>query len=175
MQSKTAPADALREEIVANLPRLRRYCRLLAGSADDGDDLCQATVERALLHGAQFKQGTRLDSWMYRIAQNLNIDQMRRNKVRGPIVDMETAFGVVGEDGVAVVEGRSELARVAKGVATLPAEQRALIGIVILDGKSYKEASEILSIPIGTVMSRIARARAALDQALNPPLRETPR
>lgn len=167
MQRKSALDHSLRVEIVNNLPRLRRYCRLLKRSADDGDDLCQATVERALTRTDQFIQGTRLDSWMYRIAQNLHIDELRRNKVRGFAVDFDSVYDVAGEDGVAVVEGRSELAKVAKSVAALPDDQRALIGIVILDGKSYKEAAEILAIPIGTVMSRIARARATLDRSLN--------
>lgn len=168
MEQGSAPqAPDLRDGIVAILPRLRRFCMALARSRDAGDDLCQAAIERALSRSGQFVPGTRLDSWMYRIAQNIHIDQGRRRKTRGVEVDADQAIALTGDDGVRTVEGRSELARARQAMALLPDEQRAVMALVVLDGMSYKEASETLDIPIGTVMSRIARARRAIDSFLN--------
>ncbi len=154
---------AVREQIVALLPRLRRFCLALAGSADAGDDLVQSTIERALMRIEQYQAGTRLDSWMYRIAQNINIDAARARKVRGVQVDVDQLEAVVGDDGRQIVEGRSALTKARAAMASLPEDQRALMALVVLDGQSYKEAAETLAIPIGTVMSRIARARKSID------------
>jgi RNA polymerase sigma-70 factor, ECF subfamily len=159
----TPIAVDLRSDIIAILPRLRRFCMAIARGSDAGDDLCQATIERALLRADQFEQGSRLDSWMYRIAQNIMIDQARRAKTRGVEIEVDDALGLVGDDGVQIVEGRSELARARDAMAALPDEQRMLMALVVLDGKSYKDAAEILGIPMGTVMSRIARARRSID------------
>ena len=104
-------ADGLREQLVEVLPRLRSFCLALTRAQDAGDDLCQATVERALARSEQFIPGSRVDSWMYRIAQNIFIDERRRIKTRGHEVDVESAISLSGDDGVQVVEGRSDLAR----------------------------------------------------------------
>lgn len=157
----------LREQIITFLPRLRRFCLALARRPDVADDLCQATVERALARAEQFAPGSKLDSWMYKIAQNIWIDEGRRRQTRGSEVDVEQAFALVGSDGLKVVEGRSDLARARTALASLPEEQRVLITLVVLDGMSYKGAAETLGIPIGTVMSRIARARRAIDLQVN--------
>jgi RNA polymerase sigma-70 factor (ECF subfamily) len=103
---------------------------------------------------------------MYRIAQNLMIDDHRRRRTRGVEVDVDTQFALHGEDGVAVVERRSDLARARAAMAALPDDQRVLMALVVLDGKSYREAADILEIPLGTVMSRIARARRAIDRTM---------
>lgn len=164
MESSDAPLPVdLRREIVTILPRLRRFCLALSRNQDAADDLCQATIERALSRADQFITGTRLDSWMYRIAQNLHIDQSRRNRTRGVQVDVDYAVGLTGDDGRQVVEGRSDLARAKAAMAQLPEDQRTLLALVVLDGMSYREAADVLAIPIGTVMSRIARARRAID------------
>ncbi len=166
MAEEGANTADLRDQIVALVPRLRRFCMAVAKGQDAGDDLLQATVERALLKADQFKTDTRLDSWMYRIAQNIFIDQMRAAKTRGREMAMEDAFAVIGDDGLQIVEGRSDLARAQAAMAALPDEQRVLMALVVLDGYSYKDASEMLGIPMGTVMSRIARARRAIDASL---------
>jgi RNA polymerase sigma-70 factor, ECF subfamily len=153
----------LRSEIVAILPRLRRFCMAIARDGDAGDDLCQATIERALSRAEQFQIGTRLDSWMYRIAQNILIDSARRKRTRGVEIEADDSLGLVGDDGVQIVEGRSDLARARAAMAALPDDQRTLLALVVLDGMSYKDAAETLDIPIGTVMSRLARARRAID------------
>lgn len=164
---KDGDADDLRGQIITILPRLRRFCMALAKGQDAGDDLCQATIERALSKADQFITGTRLDSWMYKIAQNIHIDQIRRLKTRGHEIDVDEAANLRGDDGVQIVEGRSDLAKARAAMAALPDEQRTLIALVVIDGKSYREASEILDVPIGTVMSRIARARRSIDIQVN--------
>lgn len=155
-----------RGQLVALLPRLRRFCAGLTRNGDAGDDLCQATIERALSQAHRFEPGTRLDSWMYRIARNLQIDTVRRRRTRGVELDIDEAFDLAGDDGVAIVERRSDLSAVETALAGLPADQRALVTLVIIDGQSYRDAASILDIPIGTVMSRLARARRAIDTAV---------
>ncbi len=167
VRNNAAPDGDVKKRIVAFLPRLRRFCFALARSDDKGDDLMQATVEKALNRLDQWQTGTSLESWMFRIAQNTHIDDIRASARRGQHVDVESAMELVGDDGRQIVEGRSELARARAAMATLPEEQRAALALVVLDGQSYAEAAQILEIPIGTIMSRIARARAAIDRQLN--------
>lgn len=157
----------LRNDLVAVLPRLRRFCFALTGNRDDADDLCQAAIERALSKAALFREGTRLDSWMYRIAQNLNIDAARKRATRGHEVPVEDALHLVGNDGARETEVRSDIECVREAMKNLPDEQRAVLACVALDGMSYKETAAALDIPMGTVMSRLARARVALDRALH--------
>ena len=153
--------------IVEMLPRLRRFAYALTGDLDRADDLVQEACVRALANAAQWQAGTRLDSWMYRIAQNCWFDQMRAKKVRGEVVDIETYTHLVGTDGRDVVEHRQSLAVVSAKLSQLPQDQQILVGLICIDGLSYKEAAEALNLPMGTVMSRLARARSALSQALN--------
>lgn len=166
MADGTAVTEAMRSAIVAALPRLRRFCQAMAGNPDDGDDLMQATVERALSRHTQFEPGTRVDSWMYRIAQNLHIDGARSRQRRGVSVPIEDLPERIGEDGRAVVEGRSELAMAQRALAQLPEDQRAAFVLVVIEGLSYREAADTLEVPIGTIMSRIARARGRIGEAL---------
>ncbi len=151
-----------RLQIVEFLPRLRRFSQALTGDRDKGDDLVQETCARALSRADQWEPGTRLDSWMFRIAQNIWLDQRRAHKVRGDAVDIDEAYDVAGEDGREVVESRLTLIEVSRGIAQLPADQQVIIALICVDGLSYKEAADVLEVPIGTVMSRLARARRAL-------------
>jgi len=152
--------------MVELLPRLRRFVVALTGDLDQADDLVQEACMRALSRVEQWQPGTRLDSWMYRIAQNLWLDRMRAKKVRGEQVDVESAEALAGPDGRVVVESRLTLNAVSAAMAQLPDEQRLLIALVCIDGLSYKEAAEITETPIGTVMSRLARARRELHARL---------
>lgn len=167
MHSNNGPPVDVKARIIAFLPRLRRFCMALTGSHDQCDDLLQQTVERALARIGQWQAGTSLESWMFRIAQNLHIDQIRSDGRRGQQVDLDQLADVSGEDGRTITEARSELARAQAAMAALPDEQRILMALVVIDGRSYKEASEIMGLPIGTVMSRISRARHAIDLYLN--------
>ena len=103
---------------------------------------------------------------MYRIARNLQIDTVRRHRTRGIELDIDDAFDLVGDDGVAIVERRSDLSSIETALASLPEDQRALVTLVIIDGQSYRDAASMLEIPIGTVMSRLARARRAIDRSV---------
>lgn len=168
-RSGPAAPPEVRDRIVELLPRLRRFCLALTGSPDLGDDLAQTTVERALARIGQWQEGTRLDSWMFKIAQNAHIDSARAGRRRGVAVGVEALDQVAGEDGRAVAEGRSELRRALDAIGSLPDDQRAVMALVVIDGQSYREAAEALGIPVGTVMSRLARGRAAVDQLVNAP------
>jgi RNA polymerase sigma-70 factor (ECF subfamily) len=153
--------------MVEFLPRLRRFCIAVAGGVDAGEDLMQATVERALARADQWREDSRVDSWMFKIAQNINIDQIRARRTRGVAVELDEIGGRAGVDGREVVEERSELGAALAAMRELSEDQRTLMALVVLDGRSYKEAAEILDIPIGSVMSRLARARQAIDRKLN--------
>lgn len=158
--------DEFRHQIVEMLPRLRRFAYALTGDTDRGDDLVQETCVRALSKFDQWQPGTRLDSWLFRIAQNLWFDRIRSGKSRGVPVDIESAKDVAGEDGRRVTDGREELGIISIAFDKLPPEQRVLVALICIDGLSYKEAAELLNIPIGTVMSRLARARRDLHDAI---------
>lgn len=166
MPDGTTATESMRAAIIAALPRLRRFCHAMAASPADGDDLMQSTVEKALTHSDQFREGSRVDSWMYRIAQNLHIDRSRSARRRGTVVPVEDAYDLIGDDGRATVESRSELAAAQRALATVPEDQRAAFVLVVVEGLSYKEAAEVLDVPIGTIMSRIARARGRIERAL---------
>lgn len=159
-------SDEFQRRIVEMLPRLRRFAYSLTGDLDRADDLVQETCVRALAARGQWQAGTRLDSWMYRIAQNSWFDQTRARKVRGETVGIDAAAEIAGTDGRDVIAHRQTLSAVSSKLAELPHDQQLLVGLVCLDGLSYKEAAAALDLPIGTVMSRLARARAALAQAL---------
>lgn len=158
--------DEFRTRMVEFLPRLRRFAIALTGDLDQGDDLVQETCMRALSRVDQWQPGTRLDSWMYRIAQNLWLDRRRANKVRGEIVDVAAADLIAGSDGRDVTESRLTLDAVSTAMGHLPSEQRVLVALVCIEGLSYKEAADVAGIPIGTVMSRLARARRELHAHL---------
>jgi len=157
----------LRAELVGLLPRLRRFAYGLTGSLEDGDDLVQGACERALRRLDQFQPGTRFDSWMYRIVQNLWIDQRRARQVR-PEAGMEPADleALAVGDAERELDARLALTNVQRAVTKLPDEQRTILLLVCVEGLSYKAAAEVLEIPLGTVMSRLARARLAIGQAL---------
>jgi RNA polymerase sigma-70 factor (ECF subfamily) len=157
-----AVTNDVRGDIIQLLPRLRRFAYALAGDAARGDDLVQEGYARALAHLDQFRPGTRLDSWMYRIIRNIWLNQKRACRVRGEIVDIDDAPEPAGEDGRAVAESRMTLGRVLDALTQLPREQQELIALVCFEGVSYQEAAAILEIPIGTVTSRLARGRRAL-------------
>jgi RNA polymerase sigma-70 factor, ECF subfamily len=158
--------QAMRAAIVAALPRLRRFCRGLTGHGEDGDDLMQSTVERALGRAHQFEAGTRVDAWMFRIARNLHIDAVRAGSRRGQQIDIEEIAETSGEDGRELVENRSDLAAAERALQSVPEDQRSAFLLVVVEGLSYREAAEVLEVPVGTIMSRLARARSRIDAAV---------
>jgi RNA polymerase sigma-70 factor, ECF subfamily len=160
--------DEFRTRMVEFLPRLRRFAIALTGDLDQGDDLVQETCLRALSRVEQWQPGSRLDSWMYRIAQNLWLDRTRARRYRPELSDPDIVESVPGQDGRNVVEGRLTLEAVLDAMNDLTPEQQVLVALVCIDGASYKEAAEITGTPIGTVMSRLARARRELHERLEP-------
>jgi RNA polymerase sigma-70 factor (ECF subfamily) len=159
--------ERLRQAMLEALPRVRRFAYALTGSRVDGDDLVQAVCERALARLYQFQPGTRMDSWLFRITQRLWVERHRAERLRRPAADLDQVGDVVGEDGRKVVEARLILERVRRVVAQLPHEQRSVLALVSVDGRSYRETADSLGIPIGTVMSRLARARRRIADALS--------
>lgn len=153
-------------DLVQLVPKLRRFALGLCGNQSDADDLVQAGCERALKSAASFTEGTRMDSWMYRIIQNLWIDNRRRGKVRGAAVDPEDAGLSDSGKGARAAEDRLMLAQVRGEMDRLPDGQRAVLTLVVLEGLSYREVADVLEIPIGTVTSRLARARETLAERL---------
>ncbi|MCP5152088.1 MAG: RNA polymerase sigma factor [Chromatiales bacterium] len=152
--------------MVAVLPRLRRFAYALTGSMADGDDVVQTVCERALTRMHQYEPGTRLDSWLFRIAKNVWIDEWRRRRSAGPHQTIDDGPELAGGDLARESENRLEVESVSAAMDRLPEDQRLVLVAVCVDGMSYKEAAELLEIPIGTVMSRLARARRRLMQEL---------
>ncbi len=156
--------DALRQGIVELLPRLRRYAYALTGARADADDLLQATVERLLNKGAP--QEVNLDKWTFRVCKNIWIDEIRARNVRY----LAAASGKVGGDerldGERVIMDQIAFSEVNDAMRQLPDEQRAALSLIALEGFTYAEAAETLNAPIGTIMSRISRARKALINIL---------
>jgi len=154
------------EGMLALLPRLRRFARSLARNEADADDLCQLSIERALKSRDQWQQGTRLDAWMYRIMRNMWIDEARARTRRAATFAPEEDGLDVGDDGHEAIERNVAVGEVDRAMAKLPEEQREVIALVLVEGLAYKEAAEILDIPMGTLTSRLVRGRQALVQML---------
>ncbi|OGS49845.1 MAG: RNA polymerase subunit sigma-70 [Erythrobacter sp. RIFCSPHIGHO2_12_FULL_63_10] len=148
------------QRVLELLPRLRRFAVGLAGHPADGDDLCQMTIERALSRRDQWQEGSRLDSWMYRIMRNIWIDECRaRSRRMETFVDEEAGLSV-GSDGGQ--EALVALGDVDRAMAKLPEDQREAVLLVMVEGYSYKEAAAIVDCPVGTLNSRLVRGRDAL-------------
>lgn len=160
--------DDLRQALTAVLPRLRRFGLTLTGSAADADDLVQNTCERALKYASQLRELNRLDAWLYGIMRNLWIDEIRHRRVRRHD-DIDAASDVIGEDGQATADGRITLEAVRRTMGQLQTDYRAVLMLVCVDGLSYKEAADVLGIPVGTIMSRLSRARQDLHERLSNP------
>ncbi len=150
------------QQMVALLPRMRRFAYALTGSKADGDDLVQASCEKALRALHQWADGTRLDSWMYRIMQNAWIDQKRSQNRRAPQVTLDQVADVAGHDGREDMVSRLTLENVRRAMTDLPKDQSVVLALVAVEGLSYQEAADVLDLPIGTVMSRLARGRKRL-------------
>ena len=143
-------------EIVAHIPRLRRYARALAGDSHRADDLVQDTLERALAKFYLWRRGSDLRAWLFTIMHNVFINQLKARR--------ELALDDALADGLQSVpqSDRLELRDLAAALKQLPAEQREVLLLVGLEQLSYAEAGKALGVPIGTVMSRLSRGRERL-------------
>lgn len=158
--------DTFTDDLIACLPALRRFALSLCKRPDVADDLVQLTAERAFKARASYDEGTRLDAWLFRILRNAWIDMTRKDKTRGTELDIEDAPDAPMVDGRTVVEAKMALNEAERALETLSEDQREVLLLVCVEGLSYAEASAALEIPKGTVMSRLARGRAALAAKL---------
>ncbi|TQK07206.1 RNA polymerase sigma factor [Herbaspirillum sp. SJZ107] len=157
-------SNSLENDIAALLPRLRRFARSITFHREDADDVVQIAVERALTRSAQWEPGTRLDSWMFRIVKNAWIDEVRARARRDQLFAPEEEGEHVGDDRA---EAQQQRMAIEQALRRLSEEHRMVIGLVLVDGMPYKEAAEVLEIPMGTLTSRLARAREALQALLS--------
>ena len=157
--------DIVRNGLAEVSPRLWRYAMVLTGRRDVADDLAQSTCLRALEKAEQFQPGTHLDRWMFRIAQRIWLNELRAQTLRrgGGLVPVEDA-GLT--DDTADAETNIFVTEVLSQMNALPEAQRSTVMLVYVEGFSYREAADVLDIPIGTVMSRLSAARKSLGQAL---------
>lgn len=158
-----ASVEQVREQVVSALPRLRRFARTLARNVADADDLVQIAVERALLKFEQWRPDSRFESWMFGIVRNAWIDEVRSRRRQERVFLPEERGETVADSSNEAEATRLSLQR---ALMALPEEQREAIALVIIEGLSYKEAAGVLDIPIGTLTSRLARGREALQADL---------
>lgn len=154
------------EQVGILLPRLRRFARALTRHPQDADDLVQLAVERALTRRQQWRPESSLTNWMLTIVRNAWIDETRSRRRRDAIIaPSEDAADVAGRG----LEADIELWTIQSALERLPDEQRLAVALVLVEGLSYREAAQMLEVPIGTLTSRLARGRLALQAMLEDP------
>jgi RNA polymerase sigma-70 factor, ECF subfamily len=158
--------DHVLQQIEQEIPRLRRYARYLRREPDHADDLVQECLSRAIAKIDTWQPGTNLRAWLFVILRNCHINEIRREQRIVSIDDESPASGptltVPGSQ-----ETRVALAEVRNAYLSLSEEHREVLLLVAIEGLQYEEASAILDVPLGTVRSRLSRARQALRQALD--------
>lgn len=162
--------DGVRRDLIAFLPRLRRFALGLTGSRAEGDDLVQATCERAIRNIDRWTPGTRLDTWLFRIARNLFLNEQRSRRRRGPSVPLEPFADRYALDGERGALSGLTLRLVWLRLRELPEEQRTALLLITVEGLGYREAADVLGLPVGTVTSRLARARMTLRSLMEEPV-----
>jgi len=161
--STTEPTENIQTRIIELLPRLRRFARNLTRNPHDADDVVQIAIERALTRLDQWHRDARLDSWLFRIVRNAWIDEIRARARRDALFAPEEAGEAIG---VAAMDREVDRLSVEAAMAQLPEEQRLAVSLVLVEGLPYKEAALVLEVPIGTLTSRLARGREALQAVL---------
>lgn len=159
---KTPEADVFAIHLAAEIPRLRRFARVLASRADAADDLVQETLLRAIAARDQFAPGTNLRAWLYTILRHIRAAAARRD-ARSPFLssDITPEFAVSGGQ-----EERQAMREVAEAFQRLPAIQREALWLVVVEGLDYAEAARVIGVPAGTLRSRLSRAREALRRGI---------
>lgn len=154
--------DQVRRGVALLLPRLRRFGLALTGSREDGDDIVQAAIANALSRPSLWAPGARLDGWLFTMMQDLWRNEVRRRRTSGTKAAATIAGAEKSVDGRRVTETLLMLAQTRERFARLPDDQRIALALVVIEGLSYRDAAEQLDIPVGTLMSRLSRAREAL-------------
>ncbi len=161
-----AERSVIEREMISLLPRLRRFAMALCGARDIADDLVQETCERAITRAAQYKDGTNLDRWMFSIMSSRWKNHLRSQKVRAADSDDETLGTIVDERESVRAENRQVLSKVERAILSLPGDQRETLMLISVEGLSYREAAETMGVAMGTIMSRMSRARLTLASEL---------
>ena len=151
------------EQVGTLLPRLRRFARALTRHPQDADDLVQLAVERALTRSAQWRPDSSLTNWMLAIVRNAWIDETRSRHRRDAVLVPENEAVEVGDTGT---DRDIEWWSIQSALDGLPEEQRLAVALVLIEGLSYREAAQVMEVPIGTLTSRLARGRMALQSML---------
>jgi RNA polymerase sigma factor (sigma-70 family) len=166
-------SDALPDaELLAALPRLRRYARVLTGDSNRADDLVQDTLARAWEKRGLWRAGSDLRAWLFTIMHNVHVNQFarRRRELAESSLDADDGPAAGWEVPVRATQSdRVELAEVLMHIRRLPSEQREVLMLAAVEELSYDEIARIQGIPIGTVMSRLNRARDKLRRMLADP------
>jgi RNA polymerase sigma-70 factor, ECF subfamily len=166
-EAAIASEEDIRSGLSRELARLWRYAVVLSRQRDVADDLVQATCVRALERAGQYVVGTRLDRWLFTILHSIWLNEVRARRVR-----QGQGFADADEtlifDGVRETETHILAGQVLKQVQALPDAQRSAVFLAYVEGLSYREVAAVLDIPVGTVMSRLATARAKLAEAMGP-------
>ena len=157
----------IRDDLVAELPRLRRYARVLLRNSVSADDLVQDVLERALSRLHLFQPGTNLRAWLFTIMHNLHVNQAIR-AVKGPKTGIDNDVAESYQTAVAPAQTAGLTLRdMDRTLETLPDQQRAVVLLVGVEGLTYAETAAVLEVPVGTVMSRLARGRERLRSYMN--------
>lgn len=157
--------EQFERQLLTLLPRLRRFARSLTRDATEADDLCQNTLEKALKRRRQRRDDARLDSWMFMIMRNCWIDEQRsRRRQASRVLSAEAAD--IDQVNTAEVSDPLGAMHLHQEMDALPPEQREAAALVWVEGFSYAEAADCLQIPLGTLTSRLSRARARLIKTL---------
>jgi len=156
---------AFRQQLLAAIPRLRRYARSLVYDVQNADDLVQNTLERALGHWRQFDPCRDIVLWLLSIAHNAHLDALRRDR-RLDVLPPERLTEAM--DAMQPLDGDVGLRLdISAALERLSLDQRTALVLVLVEQLSYAEAAEVLQVPAGTVMSRVSRARVAMRQWLD--------
>jgi RNA polymerase sigma factor, sigma-70 family len=172
-EEKNIATSVVHSQLAAHLPRLWRYGLILSHSRDIAEELVQATCLRALEKSAQFTPDTSLDRWLFSILHSIWVSELRARHVRlgQGVVECEE---LIAPDPREQDDTQRRYRQIMQQVNHLPEAQRNAVFLVYVEGFSYQEAAETLSVPVGTIMSRLAAARETLAnaQSFSPPAQE---
>ncbi len=168
MMSATFTASELNDV----LPALRRFAFSLTKNEDRADDLVQDSVERALLKAEYFEPGTNLRSWMFTVCRRIFLNQIRKQKTQGVSVDIEDA-PQTKLSAAASQDMTLACKEMLTAMEKLPMRDKIVLSLIVVEGMKYDEAAEVLDVPIGTVRSRLSRARTRLKELIEEGSAET--
>ncbi|MEM1020999.1 MAG: RNA polymerase sigma factor [Pseudomonadota bacterium] len=153
-------------DILDCIPRLRRFAYTLTGDTSDADDLVQICLEKALRKSSQYTDGGDIGIWLFKIMRNAFIDEKRADGRKPNFVELDHPTSMAQPDAAPAPDTMFAHGEVMAAITALPEDQRIVVALILVNGHSYKEAAQILDVPLGTVMSRLARARRRVEDKL---------